>query len=90
MVHPLSQLTLVVQLYRLPFRLEIWIFHETLDLAQAGGVEDPLVSFEVFSVEIGEEGVGAHDPSSGGDAVGDVDELGREELVEIFEESGGE
>lgn len=86
-MNPLCQFSLVVELDCLPLGLELLITCVALELSQFRHVQHPLISLEVLSVQLGEQGIRSHDPSSGCDSIGHVDELVWEELVKILEES---
>ena len=67
--------------------MKIRVRAQVLEFSQLRHVHYPLVCLQFLGEELGEEGIGAHYPSSGCDSICDVDEFGGEKLVEIFEES---
>lgn len=85
-MNPLCQFPFVVELDCLPLRLKLLITCIALELSQLRHVQNPLISLEVLSVQLSEQGIRGHDPSSGSDSVGHVDELVGEKFKEILEE----
>lgn len=83
---PMSQPTLVLKLNSPPLRLELLIVNKFLEGAQFIHVQNPFVVLCSFGVEVGQQGIGGNNPSSGCHTVGLVLELLGIELAEILEE----
>jgi hypothetical protein len=85
MMHPLCQLPFVIQFDRVPFYLKILVISIVLQISQPSHIHNPLIGFQIFSVEIRQQRIRTHYPSSGCDSICDVDKFIGEKFIEIFE-----
>ena len=87
LVDPVGKSLLVSHLDISPCLSEIGIILLAVKLGNLSQISRPVLVAEVLGVEGSKFGVTAHNPSSGGDTIGLVLELVREDLVEVLEKS---